>query len=173
MDKSVDPSLARENELQTDPHFPDMEALYRAAQPDAESEPDQPTQNELADETPNTDTNEEDERVHDSNGDYIVKLINERKALRHEADQLRIDALNLAIQWGVLDLFPELKKWLADAQRQGLLNPTASPDTVQTKEEIIDKIGAMESQATQNDHNADALTPEIMRDVPKRPSNAS
>jgi hypothetical protein len=163
----VHSSPADNPEMQPHPHFSNLEALYRDAQPDVESGPVQPAENELANQA--TGTGEETTPAHDSNPDYTVKLINERKALRHEADQLRIEALNLAIQWGVLDLFPELKKWLADAQRQGLLNPITSPDPGQTKEKIIERIGALEAHALQNDHNANTLTPEIVKDLRKEP----
>jgi hypothetical protein len=160
---NFDPSLEHDGELPPDAHYPDLEALYQAVQPGTESDLDGSPQNEPAGSEFETNVNEETERVHESKPGRTENLINRRKALRHEADQLRIEALNLAIQWGVLDLFPELKKWLADAQRQGLLNqpPPAGPG--QPKEEIIERIGALESQAFQNDHDADALTPEIVK----------
>jgi hypothetical protein len=103
----------------------------------------------------------EKEQTHEANPGYIYGLIEDRKALRGEADQLRLEALNMALQWDVLDQFPELEKWQPDAKRQGLLKKPS--DQGQSREEAIEKIRAMESEADKKERYADSLSAEIRK----------
>ncbi|HUD11410.1 MAG TPA: hypothetical protein VMS08_03295 [Candidatus Saccharimonadia bacterium] len=85
--------------------------------------------------------------------------------VRHEADELRLEALNIALATGLLDSseFQELKKWPASAQKQGLVISPSPKDTPESLELTRDKIKALLSEVQMKETIAETCSHEIRK----------
>jgi hypothetical protein len=98
----------------------------------------------------------------------IIALIDQRKGLRHQGDNLRIQALQLALDYGLMDEFPSLQPWEADGLKQGLIHQPSSVKTFTApadREAITAQIQVQLDEANSCEQRADALTAEIKQGV--------
>jgi hypothetical protein len=149
-------------------HDASEEPTDTAAKPDP-AEEDTPEQllppNLDLDDVNATGPDEAEEHPHrDPDTDRLIALINERKELHRAVDELRLKALSLAQQCEILDLFPELKKWLPDARRKGLLPVPSLPRP--THQEAVDKVTSIETEIRSIEARVDAISAELRRAQP-------
>lgn len=99
----------------------------------------------------------------DADTDRLIALIEERKQVNRDIDELRVKALSLAIDADILDEFPDLKPWYPDARRQGLVHASSwsEPKSPGQLDAIRSEINALLSEVRHKEDLADKLTYEI------------
>jgi hypothetical protein len=101
----------------------------------------------------------------DAESDKLVELINERIQLRAEVDNLRLEALRLAVDANILDEFSDLKPWFSDAQRQGLVHGSSwsEPKTPFQLDMIRSDINSLRKDIQRIEDEIAAISREIRR----------
>ena len=96
----------------------------------------------------------------------IISKIEERRELRARADELRVEALQLALNYGLLDEFPQLRLWERDALEKGLaVRPSKPVETGDNfRDAVLGRIQGKIDEVAAIELKCDALTAEI---VPK------
>jgi hypothetical protein len=99
----------------------------------------------------------------ESDSDYIARLIDERKQLRVEIDDLRIEALRLAIDADILNDFSDLKDWYPSARSQGLVHSSSwsEPKKPEQLDSIRQAIDSLIAEIRAKKARADQITHEI------------
>jgi hypothetical protein len=101
----------------------------------------------------------------DGESEHLLDAIEQRKDLRHLADELRVEALRLAQVYDVLDRFPRLQAWLSAAQKQGLGGHDRRAPEVTPEEQELEAplVAQLEREADEAEMMAEALTGTIRK----------